>query len=96
MKDIIDVSNYLDLGELQKSQIEYDAYFNILKYILDNFKNDSDLLLSYEEKYIKAQSKLFNCKNKILFYLKDLCQNENFDWEINFEKQIAIISYKEG
>ena len=33
MKDIIDVSIYLDLGELQKSQIEYDAYFNILKYI---------------------------------------------------------------
>lgn len=73
---LIDISNWEGFSEYEKSQIDSDAYACILRFLIDEGIDISHPHCKYyEEKYVKAYTKLFFAKNNLITWIKTQDQN---------------------
>lgn len=92
----IDISDWQYLEELEKAQIETDAYEHILELLVDNgIPISNEHCQYYEQKYLESYFILFDLKNRFTFYIANKI-NKNFirNWEIDFMKKEVVLYEK--
>ena len=91
---MIDISDWEGFPNYEKSQINSDAYAQILEYLL---KKGIDInhphCKYYEKKYIEEYTNLFFAKNDLGLYLKNL-DNNIIRWFADFNTKTAEVFYE--
>lgn len=90
---IISIADWEDFAFYEKSQVDTDAYANILEFLL---KEGIDIshphCQYYEQKYIKAYTNLFFAKDKLTRYLQQE-EPEMTRWFATFGNKEVKVCY---
>ena len=96
MREIVDISDYKYLNELEQAHYEYNAYMNIISYMLNFNQHTSEGFKFYQSEFTKALKRYENEKirfqNNIVIPIINIKQfKEDFSWNINFAaKEVEI------
>lgn len=96
MKEIVDVSEYKYLNELEQAHYEYNAYMNIISYMINTNQNNSDGFKFYQNEFTKSLKRYEEEKNRFqenivipIIHIKSL--RDDAFWSVNFSaKEVEI------
>ena len=96
MREIVDISDYKYLNELEQAHYEYNAYKNIIAYIINTNQNNSEGFKFYQQEFTNAMKKYDQEKerfqNNIIIPIVNIKNiNPNAMWSVNFAtKEVEI------
>lgn len=96
MREIIDIADYEYLNDLEQAHYEYNAYMNIISYMLNSNQHNSEGFKFYHSEFTQALKRYEDEKtkfqNNIVIPIINIKQfNDDFSWKVNFaSKEVEI------
>lgn len=96
MKEIVDISTYTYLNDLERAHFEYQSHQNIISYMLANNQYLNAGFKFYQNECTKALQKYENEKKRfeqnVIIPLIDISQLQAITWNIDFQtKEVEIV-----